>query len=108
MKTGYSVLLTTAGSPDEAQALGKGLVSQKLVACVQLLPINSIYTWEANVEQESEVLMLLKTRHSLYDAIQAYLLEHHSYDTPELIELDVKRGSAGYLGWIDEVTSEIS
>jgi periplasmic divalent cation tolerance protein len=104
MQDSYSVILTTAGSPDEARALGRGLVEAGLVACVQLLPIDSIYSWEGKVEEDSEFLMLLKARSDRYEAIESYLLEHHSYDTPELLQLDVERGSGAYLAWIDSVT----
>ncbi len=103
MQDGYSVILTTAGSPDEARALGRGLVEAGLVACVQLLPIDSVYSWQGKVEEDAEVLMLLKARADRYEAIEAYVLEHHSYDTPEILQLKVERGSEAYLAWIDEV-----
>ena len=101
----YSVILTTAGSPEEAESLASGLVEQKLVACAQLLPIGSIYTWEGKIEKDSEVLLLLKARADLYEAIESHILEHHSYDTPEVLQLDVKRGSEGYLSWISDVSA---
>jgi periplasmic divalent cation tolerance protein len=104
----YSVILTTAGSPEEAESLAGGLVEQKLVACAQLLPIGSIYTWEGKVEKDSEVLLLLKARADLYEAIEAYILERHSYDTPEVLQLEVGQGSEGYLSWISEVSAEES
>lgn len=106
MPSEYSVLLTTAGSPDEAQTLGRGLVEEQLVACVQLLPINSIYAWNDDIEQDSEVLMLLKAQSAHYASIEAYLLQHHSYDTPEILQLKVEKGSEGYLSWIDAVSAK--
>ncbi len=101
----YSVILTTAGSAEEAESLAKELVERKLVACAQLLPISSIYTWEGKIEKDSEVLLLLKVRADLYEEIESYILENHSYDTPEVLQLDVKRGSEGYLSWISEVSA---
>ena len=80
----YGVILATAGSQEEAESLAGGLVERKLVACAQLLPISSIYTWEGKVEKDSEVLLLLKARADLYDEIESYILENHSYDTPEV------------------------
>jgi len=106
MPNAYSVVLTTAASAEEAESLAAGLVERKLVACAQLLPISSIYTWEGRIEKDSEVLLLLKARADLYEQIQSHILEHHSYDTPEVIELDVKRGSAGYLSWVSEVSAK--
>lgn len=104
MPDAYSVILTTAGSSEEAESLARGLVQRKLVACAQLLPISSIYTWENKVEKDSEVLLLFKARADLYDVIESYILRNHSYDTPEVLQLDLKRGSAGYLRWISEVS----
>jgi periplasmic divalent cation tolerance protein len=101
----YSVILTTAGSVEEAEALGVGLVERQLVACAQLLPIGSIYRWEGKIEKDSEVLLLLKARADLYGQIESHILEHHSYDTPEVVQLEVKRGSERYLGWISEVSA---
>ena len=105
MPDSYSVILTTAGSPEEAESLADGLVRQKLVACAQLLPISSIYRWEGKVERDSEVLLLLKARADLYEEIESHILEHHSYDTPEVLQLDVKRGSESYLTWISSVSA---
>src|ERR1043166_3216056 len=104
MPDSYSVILTTAGSAEEAESLASGLVEQKLGACAQLLPIGSIYTWEGKIEKDSEVLLLLKARADLYEQIESYILERHSYDTPEVLQLDVQQGSEGYLSWISEVS----
>lgn len=101
----YSVILTTAGSSGEAEALAGGLVERKLVACAQLLPIASIYRWEGKVEKDSEVLLLLKARADLYEEIESYILANHSYDTPEVLQLGVTQGSEGYLAWIGEVSA---
>lgn len=105
MPDSYSVILTTAGSPQEAESLADGLVRQKLVACAQLLPIGSIYMWEGKVEKDSEVLLLLKARTDLYEQIESHILEKHSYDTPEVLRLDVAQGSPGYLSWISSVSA---
>jgi periplasmic divalent cation tolerance protein len=105
MPDAYSVILTTAGSAEEAESLAAGLVERKLVACAQLVPIGSIYTWEGKVEKDSEVLLLLKARADLYQRIEFHILDHHSYDTPEILQLDVKQGSPAYLAWIDSVSA---
>jgi periplasmic divalent cation tolerance protein len=106
MPDAYSVILTTAGSSEEAESLAGGLVERKLVACAQLLPIGSIYTWENRIEKDSEVLLLLKARADLYEEIESHILANHSYDTPEVLQLEVKRGSEGYLSWIGEVSTQ--
>lgn len=100
----YSVVLTTTDSVDEADRLAKGLVEAKLAACVQLSAITSHYVWDGAATKSDEILLLIKTRRSKTAAIQAFIRENHSYDTPELVELPIISGSAKYLAWIDDVT----
>jgi periplasmic divalent cation tolerance protein len=96
----YSVVLTTAGSQEEAESLATGLVEGRLVACAQLLPIRSVYAWEGSVEHDAEVLLLLKAQTDAYSSIESYILANHSYDTPEVIQIAVTQGSSDYLSWI--------
>lgn len=96
----YSVILTTTDSDDEARSLARGLAEAKLAACVQILPITSHYVWEEKLEESKELLLLIKTRSDLYDAVESFLSERHSYDTPEILELSINQGSKGYLEWM--------
>ena len=99
------VALVTAPDEDTAASLARAFVESRLAACVNLVPrIRSIYRWQEKVEDEAEVLMLVKTRRALVAALQARLLELHPYDTPELLVLPVEHGAPGYLAWIAEVT----
>ncbi len=98
---GHSVILTTTGSAAEADALAEGLVAQGLAACVQLLPVRSVYRWEGAVQRDTETLLLVKTRSDAFEAVAAYLRAHHRYSVPEIIQLPITAGSADYLGWID-------
>ena len=104
MGTSYSMIITTIGSQDEAERLAAMLVSQKLAACVQITTIHSIYMWQDTLHQDPEWLLLIKTRADLYPKIEDALRAHHSYDTPEIIQVPILRGSASYLAWIDENT----
>lgn len=101
----YATIMSTAATKEEGQRLARGLVEAKLAACVQLLPIESFYVWDDAVRNDAEVLLLMKTRRSCFDAIRAYLKDHHSYDTPELVCLDIVEGEQRYLDWIDANTS---
>ncbi len=99
------VALVTA--PDEATAasLARAFVEARLAACVNLVPrIRSIYRWQDRVEDEAEVLMIVKTRRALVAALETRLLELHPYDTPELLVLPVEHGAPDYLAWIAEET----
>ncbi|HEX2259036.1 MAG TPA: divalent-cation tolerance protein CutA [Actinomycetota bacterium] len=96
-------MVTTTDSDEEADAIAESLVRQQLAACVQRTRITSHYMWEGDYEKSDEILILIKTRSDKVDAIKRFIEENHSYDTPELIEVPIVSGLAGYLGWMDEV-----
>jgi periplasmic divalent cation tolerance protein len=98
----YGLLLTTVGSEAEAKAIAAALVQSQLAACVNLLPIQSIYTWEGQVEQEGEWQLLIKSDLRQFVAISAKVHSLHSYEVPELIALPIVQGSPAYLQWIGE------
>ena len=100
----YCVILTTAGSEEEADRLAEMLVARRLAACVQTTNIASCYRWKGQVTKENERLLLIKTAAHLYSAVEAAIVENHSYETPEIIEMPIERGLDRYLGWIDENT----
>lgn len=100
--TVYSVVLTTAGSKEEAEAIATALIEAKLAACVNLFPVQSIYTWQGKVQREAEWQLVIKTRLDCFDELSAKVKALHSYDVPELIALPIERGAAGYLGWLGE------
>jgi len=101
----YCVVLTTAGSYEEAHRLAEILVSRQLAACVQINDVTSFYTWNGALRREPEHLLLIKTRAALYAAVQAAILENHSYEVPEIIQLPIQQGLDRYLAWIDENTA---
>ena len=95
------LVLTTAASRDEAVQLGRTLVEERLAACATLVPAaESIYRWESKIESSAEILLLLKTASDRLSALEARLLELHSYQTPEFLVLDVEGGSHKYLAWL--------
>jgi periplasmic divalent cation tolerance protein len=102
--SGYAVVLTTTGSEQEAQELSKKLVEARLAACVQIQSITSHFMWKGNASTEAEQLLLLKTRATLFPAIQAFIREHHSYEVPEIVMVPITAGFAGYLEWIEAET----
>lgn len=102
--TGVVVISTTAANADEAQRIADALVSERLAACVQALPIQSTYAWEGEVKREAETLLLIKTRAPLQQAVESRIRALHSYATPEVIAVPVSFGSMAYLNWIDEST----
>lgn len=101
----FGVVLVTAGSESEALSLGNMLVGEKLAACVNIVPIQSIYTWQGTVQQEAEWQLLIKTDLDLFTALEQRVRELHSYELPEIIALPILNGSADYLAWIGEQTT---
>jgi periplasmic divalent cation tolerance protein len=91
-----------------ADAIVRALLAERLVACGQRMgPILSRYWWSGSVEQSEEWLVVVKTRSELTDRVVDTIVEHHPYETPEVVAVSIVAGYAGYLDWIDDVTGEI-
>ncbi|OKI04794.1 cation tolerance protein CutA [Streptomyces sp. CB02923] len=98
--------MTTTDSADKAEALARGAVEARVAACAQIsAPVTSVYRWEQAIETAQEWQVLFKTTAVRYEALEAYLLGAHDYDTPEIIATPVTRGGAGYIAWVAEETS---
>lgn len=100
MSSEFCVVLTTVATQDEASHLACQLVEQQLAACVQMMPVNSVYSWEGAIQQDAEVLLLIKTSSQRYTNVESFILANHSYSVPEIIQLPVEQGSAAYLQWL--------
>src|SRR5260370_35641469 len=95
------VVLTIVGSEADARALVTALLADRLIACGTFLQsARSIYRWEGKVREEAEVLVLLKTEQSRWDALCAAVRTRHPYAVPELLALPVARGLEPYLDWL--------
>lgn len=98
----YGVVMVTAASRTEAEMIAKTLVEVHLAACVSLLPIHSIYTWQGEVQSEDEWQLLIKTDLKKFSQLESKVRELHSYEVPEIIALPIIAGSQSYLNWISE------
>ena len=96
----YGVVLVTAGSPQEAEAIATSLVESQLAACVNVFPIQSVYTWKGEINKEQEWQLLIKTDLAQFSHLEAKIRELHSYEVPEIIALPILVGSQPYLNWI--------
>ncbi len=100
----YAAVLTTCGDRASAKALARALVERQLAACVQMLPIDSIYTWEGKIEAAAEILLICKIKRADYEAVEKAIRALHAYATPEIVMLPIAQGFGPYLAWIDSVT----
>lgn len=97
------IVLTTTSTTQEAESLANGLVESRAAACVQILPkMTSVYAWEGKIERAEEYLLLVKTLPEKYEAVEKYILDHHSYDTPEIVAIRAEKVSPGYLKWLTD------
>lgn len=103
----YIQVVTTTEHKEDALAIARRLVEERLAACVQIVgPITSTYRWQGKIETADEWQCWAKSRGELYEKIEAAIRRLHPYDVPEIIALPVVAGSSSYLKWLDEeVTS---
>ena len=101
----YIVIFVTCANIKEAQNIAYALVKEKLAACVNIVNgIQSIFWWENKIDRTKEVLLIIKTKKSLFKKITAKVNSLHSYQVPEMISLSICDGNKDYLGWIDKNT----
>lgn len=104
--TDKRIVLTTAGSEEEARKIAKHLVERQFAACVNVIPrVTSIYRWKGKVEEAGEWLLIIKTTGSAFNEVRTAITDLHSYELPECICLSIENGSADYLQWIGESVS---
>ena len=96
----------TAPDAEQAAELARALVGERLVACVNVVPgIRSIYRWEGSVQEDSEVMLLMKTSAARVAALTARVEALHPYDVPAVLAVPFATGSARYLDWVRAETS---
>lgn len=97
--------LCTAPDAETAAQVARALVTDRLAACVNVIPgLRSFYEWEGEVQDDQEVQLLIKTRSSRTEKLEARIRELHPYDVPEILFLTIGGGSADYLDWIRQTT----
>ena len=97
------VVFTAFANEQDAARVVRVLVEERLIACANLLPgARSIYRWKDGVQDEREVVVLMKTRKQDWTALLSRLHELHPYETPECLALRVAAGAPKYMAWLEE------
>jgi periplasmic divalent cation tolerance protein len=96
----YGLVMVTAPSRKVADAIARTLVQEQLAACVSLMPVTSIYTWENQLQQDEEWQLMIKTQLDRFPDLEARILTLHPYDVPEIIAIPLSAGTQPYLSWI--------
>ena len=98
----YQIVFCSCPNNEVATQIATRLVTSKLAACVNIVPnITSVYLWQDKVETDSEVLLKIKSKASLFETIEKEITSLHPYDVPEIIATDITQGSQAYLNWLN-------
>jgi periplasmic divalent cation tolerance protein len=99
-------LHVTMPDAEQAMSLARVLVLEGLAACVNVVPgVHSVYVWEGRLEEDEEVLCLIKTRPAVFDRARQRILDLHPYEVPEILAFAVHDGSPAYLDWLRKATT---
>jgi periplasmic divalent cation tolerance protein len=103
--TDLVVVLCTVPDAETGASLARTVVDERLAACVNIVPgVRSIYSWKGEIQDDGEVLLLVKTRESLFGALRERLASLHPYDVPEIVALQAASCHGPYLDWVHDVT----
>ena len=102
---GKIIVLVTCESKQQAEHLAQTLVSEKLAACVNVVPgIRSCYVWEGKLNWSEEFLLVIKTVSDRYSELEQKVRTLHSYSVPEIVAVPIVAGFEKYLKWVDDST----
>jgi len=102
----YSLIYITTSETLESKKIANALLEKRLVACTNIIPqITSLYLWKGKIEMDNESLLIAKTRDDKVDQVIERVKELHSYETPCILQLEVKKGSEEYLQWMENELS---
>ncbi len=101
-----TLIYVTFGDNDNARAVAKELVEARLVSCANIFPpVQSIYKWDGQMQEESEIVAIFKTRTELFEQVEERIKTMHSYDTPCIIALPIEKASQDFANWINSAVS---
>jgi periplasmic divalent cation tolerance protein len=103
------IVLTTVGNAEQGRRIARELVDSRLAACVTCIPgLTSVYRWMGRVEEDAEMLLLIKTTDARVEELKAQLLRIHPYEVPEFLVLPVRDGGEAFRRWLGESTGHVT
>jgi periplasmic divalent cation tolerance protein len=96
-------IYSTFPNKEEAEKMAEELISQKLAACVNIFPINSVYLEDGKIEKSDEVAAIVKTRKINFKKAEKYIFQHHSYKIPCIVGIPIRKVSKKYFRWVKEI-----
>ncbi len=101
MADNFHVVLSTCPTQESAQRIARCVVEARLAACVNVIPgLRSYYEWKGQIEVSDEVLLVIKSRVELFEALQNMITSQHPYELPEVIAVLISTGFPPYLAWL--------
>ncbi len=102
------IILTTIGNAEQGRRIARELVDARLAACVSCVPgVVSFYRWSGRVEEDSEMLLMIKTTQERLEELKAHVLRVHPYEVPEFLVLPVREGGELFLMWLAESSGSV-
>ena len=107
MATDHLIVFCTVPDQSTALSISKTLVTEQLAACCNILPgVRSVYMWDGQLCDDTELLLVIKTRQSAYQDLEKRVVELHPYDVPEVLAITINSGFKQYLKWMDANVEE--
>lgn len=95
----------TCKDSGEAKRILRDLIEKQLVACASIFPVESVYRWAGKIEESMETKVILKTQEIHFESISNYIQSQCSYEVPEIVQVNIQKGSLRYLQWVLDSTS---
>jgi periplasmic divalent cation tolerance protein len=103
-----SVVVTSVGTEQQAVEISEELIARRLATCINIVPcLRSIYRWKGKVCEDTEYLLMIKTRRALFGAVTEAIREIHSYELPEVLEFPVGNAEPNFHRWVVDMATGV-
>ena len=103
-----SVVVTSVGTEQQAVEISEELIARRLATCINIVPcLRSIYRWKGKICEDTEYLLMIKTRRALFGAVTEAIREIHSYELPEVLEFPVGQAEPNFQRWVVDMATGV-